>query len=107
MNEASTSKAPPLERYVRILEVLAAFHEGVTAGELGVILDLPRPTVHRLLNVMIETRIVEQVNSSRYCLGTRMSHLALVGADELWLEPLMRPILREVVEATGLTAYIG
>jgi DNA-binding IclR family transcriptional regulator len=107
MNQVAISQAPPLERYVRILEVLAASRNGVSASELGGVLGLPRATIHRLLKGMIDTGIVEPATGSRYRLGDRIRHLAVLGADERWYEPVLRPILREVVESTGLTSYIS
>jgi len=40
----STDRDPPLERYARILEVLASFPQGSSATEIGKILNLPRAT---------------------------------------------------------------
>lgn len=102
-----SAKAPPLERYIRILEVLAALPNGVGAGELASVLDLPRPTIHRLLGVLLDTRLVEQTVGNGYQLTDRVRHLAVLGLDERLLTPLLGPILKEVAEATSMTAYIG
>lgn len=102
-----TTKAPPLERYIRILEVLAGLPDGVSAGELAGLLNVPRPTIHRLLNVMLDTRLIEQTAGGGYQLADRVRMLALMGLNEALLGPLFAPILREAAEATRMTVYIG
>jgi DNA-binding IclR family transcriptional regulator len=85
---------------------LAGLPGGVSAGELAGLLNVPRPTIHRLLNVMLDTRLIEQA-AGGYQLSDRVRTLALMGLNEPLLTPILEPILREVAEATRMTVYIG
>jgi DNA-binding IclR family transcriptional regulator len=100
-------KSPPLQRYVRILEVLASFPEGTTALEIGSMLGLPKPTVHRLLKVMQDSEIVDGHAPNRYVLGERIRRLIFLGSDMKWMDTLVRPKLCELAEATGETCFVG
>lgn len=104
-----TASAPnsPLERYVRILEVLASFPEGVTAGEISRFVRLPRATAHRLLKTLQDSGLAEMASPRLYVLGRRMRRLAFVGADLNFLEALIRPPLRELAEEVGETSNVG
>lgn len=105
--EAKMDKSSPLERYVRILEVLASFPSGVSVVDIASILRLPRPTAHRLLKVMQQSQIVEQRASNRFTVGRRIQRLLLLSADMKWMDTLIRPQLHDLAEELGETCYLG
>lgn len=100
-------KTTPLERYVRILEAIAASGGRATAGDLVTILDLPRPTVHRLLRSLLDTQLIEKLSENRYGIAERMQRMSLLAADDRWFEPVLRPIVVEAAEAFNMTTYVG
>ncbi|MGB6055226.1 MAG: IclR family transcriptional regulator [Burkholderiaceae bacterium] len=104
---STNDKTPPLERYFRILEVLAGFSDGVTLSELASMLALPKATTHRLLATMQKSRLVEQSGGASYTLADRARRLAhlLVGAD--LIETLTAAHLEQMVAETGETCYIA
>lgn len=104
--EGATGKAPPLERYIRVLEVLASFPGGASAVEIANILRLPRATAHRLLNAMQDARLVE-LKRSRYFMGDRIRRLIFLSADLQWMDALIRPSLHDLAEKIGDTCYLG
>lgn len=65
-----TSK--PLERYFSTLEVLADEPGGMTLVDIAARLDLPGATAHRVVNALMEARLVARgVSDRHYVLGPR------------------------------------
>ncbi|HEY0295504.1 MAG TPA: IclR family transcriptional regulator [Bordetella sp.] len=102
-------KLPPLERYVRILELLAAFPDGLTLADVARMLDLPKTSAHRLLGTMQDSDLIDMAAgaSSTYVLGQRIARLAYRGAGTQWLDTLVRPYLRDLSAETGETCYLA
>ncbi|MBN3846029.1 helix-turn-helix domain-containing protein [Paraburkholderia sp. Ac-20342] len=100
--------APPLERYMRILELLAGFPDGLSLSEITAMLGLPKPSGHRLLKSMLECRLVEtrKGGATSYLVGARMRRLIYATTKNAWLDSVVRGYLRELVQETGETAYI-
>lgn len=46
------ARSSPLERYLSILEMVAAAQDGLNLTELAQMMDLPKPTIHRLVGVL-------------------------------------------------------
>lgn len=100
-------KSAPLERYVRVLEVLSSFPTGASAVEVASILQLPRATAHRLLKSMEVARLVESTRGHRFFIGDRIRRLIFLSAELQWMDALIRPALHELAERIGDTCYIG
>lgn len=101
-------KLPPLERYFRILETLQAFPEGLTLGELGKILMVPKASIHRLLQILQRSSLVAPGRTAgTYVLGDRVRRLAQLGASSEFIAALTRQYLRQLVSECGETCYIG
>jgi len=101
------AKDSPLERYMRIVEVLASFPDGVTPGEISRYIGLPRASAHRLLKALQDSGLAELSSSRKFVLGPRMRRLAFVGAELNFLEAIVRPPLRELAEEVGETSNVG
>ncbi len=70
------SRVPAAERTMKILELLAATPEGMTAGELEAALEIPRSALFALLNTLKELGYVAQEASRRpYLPGPRLQAL--------------------------------
>jgi hypothetical protein len=97
-----------LEKALDVCEALAGAQRGLSVTELGRLLKLPAPTVHRLLAVLKRRGFVRQdEESSRYSLTLKMLDLSfrLLGRSELRLHAY--PVLREYVLRTGLRAFVA
>lgn len=105
-DETTVAKTPPLERYIRVLEVLASFPAGASAVEIANILRLPRATTHRLLKAMQDARLVEW-RRGLFFMGDRIRRLIFLSADLQWMDALVRPLLHELAERIGDTCYLG
>jgi DNA-binding IclR family transcriptional regulator len=106
MSPVKTSDTP-LQRYVRLLEVVAGFPGGITLAQLVGVLGLPKTTVHRLLHGLTEVGMLSDGQSGRYRLGARCLGMLYAGASEDWIRGLTQPLLRELADATGETCYIA
>ena len=102
-------KSPPLERYIRILELLAVFPSGLSQTHIATMLDLPKPTVHRLIKTMLESKLVDfsQLGAFTYVTGRRLHDLLGMKEHTEWMEILAKPYLRQLSEVTGETSYIA
>lgn len=105
----STPKLPPLERYVRILELLASFPDGMGLGDISRMLALPKASTHRLLGTLQESELIDVSPgaSNNYVLAERIQRLAYLGARTQWVDTVVRPHLIELASATGETCYLA
>jgi len=87
-----------------VLEQIAAADESLTLEELTRISGLPKPTVHRILRLLMRGGLVErQALDKRYVVGPRVSALALAVQMRSPHRRERRAILARLVEAIGET----
>jgi len=101
----STGKIGVLTKIVGIMDALARADGVVTFSELSRQLDIPRPTLHRLIAALREESLID-VQGGRFVLGPRLvewSTLAIHTSDlrQAALAPLGR-----LVQQTGETASL-
>ncbi len=101
-------KLPPLERYFRILEILAAFPDGLSLMEVGRMLGLPKATAHRLLAGLQKSQLVAlTAPGNAYVLGDRTRRLAVLGTDGSFVKTLTAALLRDLSTEIGETCYVA
>ena len=73
----------PFERYLSILEIVAAAHDGLTMTDIAKIIDLPKPTVHRLTRVLLDSGalVAEDQRQRRFRVGPRLWRILYLGFD--------------------------
>jgi len=101
-------RATSLEKALQICEALSVSARGLTVGELSRALQLPAPTVHRLLAVLKRRGYVRQdEETTRYALTLKMLDLSfrLIGRSELRLHAY--PVIREHVVRTSQRAFFA
>ncbi len=100
--------ARPLERYIQVLEMLAAFPEDMTLADLAVTLDLPKSTVYRLLTGLVESRLITPGpgRASGYRLAPRLLRLLHLGSEAPDIELVVQQHLQDLAEASANTAYL-
>lgn len=107
MKTEEDSASGPLDRYMQVLELLAAFPDALTLADVAALLDLPKTTAHRLLKGLVRAGLAKDGVSGRaYQLGDRLIRLLHAGADDGWLAALAGPQLQRLTEATTETCYI-
>lgn len=94
-----------LDRVDAILDVIAT--EGsMNLTEISKASDLPRTTVHRLLEQMVARRWVLRIRND-YEIGVRPFHLGTLARQGHWYFRLARPHLETLHERTRLVVHLG
>ncbi len=97
-----------LGRYALVLETLAASPDGMTLTELIAATGLPRGTLHRLIGSLREVGYIAPREGRKiYGLGPRLMRLLHLGAPPASVSALARPMLQELSERFGETAYLA
>jgi len=101
-------KLPPLERYFRIIEMLAVCPQGLSLMEIGKVLMLPKASVHRLLSTMQRSNLVQLSNNGRpkYSLTERVRRLAYHAIDNDAVASLAASLLNDFSRKYGETCYL-
>ena len=104
---ALTTRRPvqSITRALDILEALASAGRAVGITDIAEQVDLPLPTIHRILHTLIDAGYVFQTPRRRYALGARLIPLSRYAGGALGVT--LRPYLTAVVEATGESASIA
>lgn len=92
-------------RALAVLEALAEADGDVALAQLAATLELPVPTVHRLLKTLAARGYVRQADSRRYVLGPALIPLGLRATPQLALDA--RAVLQELEDEVGETANLA
>ncbi len=90
----------------RLIAHLAGSELPQGVSDLARALDLPRPTIYRLLATLIEHQVVVR-DDKNYRLGLRLLELGGRALSAASLQATSLPFLQELVELTGETAHFG
>jgi len=101
------NQSGPLERYIRILEVLTAFPDGLTTNEVAKILNLPKTTVSRLLQGLAASELIiaSHRRGGSYLIGSRLSRV--LHSETRWIEIATQRRLKELADSLGETCFIS
>lgn len=94
----------------KALSVLAAFdgpYLGRGLTELVRDLDIPRPTLHRILKQLADYGFVRQLPSKRYQIGLRLFELGSRVSDQVQLRVPAIPHLHSLYNRIGCTVYLS
>ncbi|GCE28397.1 transcriptional regulator [Dictyobacter alpinus] len=93
-----------LDRGLRLLEILATEAEGLSVQELAKRLAIHRTVSYRLLNTLLEHRLVQRMQDGRYKLGTGLIELARRISPRL--QSAATPELKRLAEELGATTHL-
>jgi DNA-binding IclR family transcriptional regulator len=93
---------PAVARSFQILDLLSRTSSPLGTSEVARRLRLPKSTAHGLLRSLLAVGAVEETRQ-RYRLGPVVERLAAISE----LRRRWRPVLEEVAESTGETAFLG
>ncbi|MCW5632924.1 MAG: IclR family transcriptional regulator [Rubrivivax sp.] len=101
--------AQTVRRAMAVLRLVAmGQEEGVRLSDIATMSGLSRPTVHRLLKVLIDETAVEQDPATRrYRVGDELSLLGLARAGRLPLRALAEPYLQALAAEVGDTVFLS
>lgn len=94
-------------RVLSILEALVCMGSGLTLTELAKQTDSPKTSLHGLLSALVAERCVVRNAAGRYQLAPRFIDLAARAVSGTTLVTLARPMMVDLVEATGETSVLG
>jgi DNA-binding IclR family transcriptional regulator len=95
-------------RVVHILRVLAEADRDVTIAGIADLLDLPRPTVHRLLSLLAAHGMVAHDTSTRrYGIGPEFFRVAALVAGRQRIAAVAWPIMQRLVAETDETSLLS
>ncbi|WP_166652552.1 IclR family transcriptional regulator [Enterovirga rhinocerotis] len=97
----------PLDRYISLLELVAAFPGALILTDVSTLSGLPKTTAHRLLTGLARAGLVEGGGRrGAYQLGDRLVRLLHNSAADGWISALARPHLEALSARIGETSYL-
>ncbi len=90
-----------IERMTRLLDALANSPAPVGLKQLAKAAALHPSTTHRILNAMVNDRLVERVGQGSYRLGMRLIELGNLAKSRVSVRELALPHMHELHAATG------
>jgi IclR family acetate operon transcriptional repressor len=96
-----------LDRALRLLEILAG-SDGVSLTALARDADLPASTVHRLLTTLAAHGFVESTEADQtWSIGVEAFRVGQAFPRRFRVMTMGRPVMRDLMEASGETANLG
>ncbi len=93
------------ERTLRVLQYLAERSQPVPLAELSSALDLPKPTAHRMCQMLLDLgMIANDVNEKAFLIGPALRRLAMDTLTHGTLSALRHTVLDDLVDEVGETA---
>ncbi|MFE4174008.1 IclR family transcriptional regulator [Streptomyces sp. NPDC056909] len=93
----------------RALDILLMFTDDrldLSAAEVAARLDVARSTAYRYLQSLTSNGFLEENDGSGFRLGPRVLDLARLARKSVGLSDLARPVMRELVERTGMSVLL-
>ncbi|MET0132685.1 MAG: IclR family transcriptional regulator [Kibdelosporangium sp.] len=101
---AGTGPQSAAEKTLSVLEALAD-HSRI--ADIASTSGLPKPTVHRILQTLVQHGFARSDGQGSYVCGPRILSLAGRFLQRLDIAEQVRPILRELQERTGWTVHLA
>lgn len=95
-----------LRRALRILDVFTFEKSQLSVAEISAVVNLPRPTVTRLLTTLIDEGYVVRNSNRKYSLGVKLCRLGAIAQRSRELNEVALPVLRELRDRFGETVYL-
>jgi IclR family transcriptional regulator, acetate operon repressor len=97
-----------IEKAFAIIEEVAAARQPVTLARLAQVTDMPKQTVHRVLQQLEEARVVQRgVRPESFMLGRRMTALSRASLDAAIATLPIRAELETLAREVGESANLG
>lgn len=92
-------------RGINILLAVAHSEQGLSANEIGAAIGVERQTAYHLLHTLVALGMLTRDESRRYQLGLRVGVLAEAFREQFSAPDYLRPLVRQLANATGETCY--
>ncbi|MDW5377709.1 IclR family transcriptional regulator [Halomonas sp. HP20-15] len=105
---AQVQGAAAVTKGLRLLQVIPELGPEASARAIQQRLEMPRPTVYRLLNTLEQEGFIERNPlGGEYVLGRQILRLAQQSLTQGSLQARFRPTLQAIGKATGETVHLG
>lgn len=104
----STYRPPSIKKCFDVLSAISKAKGGLSLSEIARTLNMSKATVHGLVGVLKDMGVlIQDIKSKRFLLGPTILELGKVSLSQLTLWEIARPAMRELMEETKGTVYLG
>lgn len=107
MGKEKAEKSSTLSRHLRILELVATHESPLLPTDVGILLSIPKPTAHRLVNTLIEEGMLYTNMRGQLMPAERMHKISLGVLHSSNYKALRRAILEDLAQQIGETCGIS
>jgi IclR family acetate operon transcriptional repressor len=105
--KSAPTPAKNLIKGLQILTMIAERDEGLSLSEVSRLSGVPKPTAHRLINVLLECGMIRSGAKDRYLVGPQCLILGNRFLNGLDLRQEAQDLLRELARDTMETCHLG
>jgi IclR family acetate operon transcriptional repressor len=105
--KSAPTPAKNLIKGLQILTMIAERDEGLSLSEVSRLSGVPKPTAHRLINVLLECGMIRSGPKDRYLVGPQCLILGNRFLNGLDLRQEAQDLLRELARDTMETCHLG
>lgn len=107
-SQITGERGSALSKALDVLALIAKSDRPVGLAELAELLELPRPTLHRVLQQLVDEQLILRApQKDRYIVGPKLTQLSADALCSLSANPPVRAILNELVSETQETCNVG
>lgn len=96
-----------LVKGVMLLNLVMEHPQGIGLAELSQLAELPKPTAHRVLGVLVDEGLLRADSGGGYRLGAQCVVLGMAFLNGLDLREESRDLLAELLDHTDETCHLG
>ena len=107
-NNPQGSRGSALDKALLVLNSITASEHPLGLAELTERLNLPRQTIHRTLQALVQSGMVLRApQKDRYQVGPALTRLSIAALTTMNSTPPVRDLLQQLVDQTGETCNVG
>lgn len=108
MPTRDSPRLSPLERYLQILEIVAASSRGLTMTDIAEMAPLPKASVHRLTRTLLDAGLLcsDPDNGKLFRAGARLSRLLYLSLGNEAVVNFAQIVCNELVHRLNETCYL-
>ena len=101
-------RAPAVQKAFQLLRIVADSRKELSLSELSQMLGFSKSSIHGLINALVDAGALDQnPHGKKYSLGPTIVDLAFGSWNYLRVSEMAQPLLDELRDAIGETAFLG
>jgi len=105
--QEARSSIQVIDRMTSLLDALALHADPVSLKQLAAQTGLHPSTAHRILNVLVKSRVVGRVEPGTYRLGVRLLELGMLVKSRMSIRQEALPVMQELHQQLGETVNLS